>query len=79
MKGETIVAAQCQGIRGSAMEELYQCRGQKVSVKDYFYDELETNLKYPSLPCICLNISEEKNLVPIEVSSLSSIALNFSY
>jgi|688.fasta_scaffold1527945_1 hypothetical protein len=45
------------------MEEKYQCRGEIVFVKDYYYAELKTNLKYPSLPCICLKIPEKKNLV----------------
>ncbi len=63
MKGEKIVAAECQGNRESAMEEKYQCRGEIVFEKDYYYADLKTNLKYPSLPCICLKIPEKKNLV----------------
>jgi|688.fasta_scaffold87036_1 hypothetical protein len=47
------------------MEEMYQCRGQIVSVKDYYYDELQMNLKYPSLPCICINIP--RNFIPYSV------------
>jgi hypothetical protein len=78
-RGQYIATVGCNGIKGPANVEKFECDGKIVSVQEYFETKLRTKLQYPYLPCVWVGSREKKNLVPMEVNSLPSIVLISSY
>ena len=73
-RGQYIATVGCNGIKGPANSEKFECDGKIVSVQEYFETKLKIKLQYPYLPCVWVGSREKKNLVPMEVNSLTSIA-----
>ena len=57
----------CNGIKGAANKEVFECDGKKVTVQQYFEQKYGKKLKFPHLPCVWVGSREKKNLVPMEV------------
>jgi len=69
-RGQYIATVGCNGIKGPANVEKFECDGKMVLVQEYFETKLKMKLQYPYLPCVWVGSREEKNLVPMEVNSL---------
>lgn len=66
-RGKYIANVGCNGIKGPADSEKFECEGRVVTVQQYFEDKLKIKLQYPNLPCVWVGSREKKNLVPMEV------------
>ena len=67
-RGKYTAKIGCNGIRGAANVEKFDCEGRQVTVEQYFAVKYGIKLKYPNLPCVWVGSKERKNLVPMEVS-----------
>ena len=65
----------CNGIKGPANREKFDCEGKMVTVQQYFEKKLGKKLQYPNLPCVWVGAKDKKNLVPMEVN-LNKIKFN---
>uniref|UniRef100_A0A0P5QUR0 Argonaute-2 n=1 Tax=Daphnia magna TaxID=35525 RepID=A0A0P5QUR0_9CRUS len=66
-RGQYIATVGCNGIKGSASTEKFECDGQQVTVQQYFERKLNMKLQYPHLPCVWVGSREKRNLVPMEL------------
>ena len=58
----------CNGLKGPASKEKFECDGKMVTVQQYFETKLKMKLKFPNLPCVWVGSREKNNLVPMEVN-----------
>ncbi|XP_059352742.1 protein argonaute-2-like [Daphnia carinata] len=70
-RGQYIATVGCNGLKGSASTEKFECDGQQVTVQQYFEKKLNMKLQYPYLPCVWVGSREKKNLVPMELCSIA--------
>jgi len=65
----------CNGIKGPANKEKFDCEGKMVTVQQYFEKKLGKKLQHPNLPCVWVGSREKRNLVPMEVYKRSFFSL----
>ena len=65
----------CNGLKGPANREKFDCEGRQVTVEQYFKEKYGIKLNYPNLPCLWVGSRERNNLVPMEVIT---VATNFT-
>ncbi|XP_046448978.1 protein argonaute-2-like isoform X2 [Daphnia pulex] len=70
-RGKYIATVGCNGIKGAANTEKFECDGKTITVQEYFETKLNMKLKYPHLPCVWVGSREKKNLVPMELCSIA--------
>lgn len=70
-RGAYIASVGCNGIKGPANEEKFECDGKMVTVQRYFEDKLKIKLQFPHLPCVWVGDRTKKNLVPMEVGLIT--------
>lgn len=58
----------CNGLKGPANKEKFECDGKMVTVQQFFEAKLKMKLKFPNLPCVWVGSREKNNLVPMEVN-----------
>ena len=66
-RGTYIAKTGCNGLKGPANKETFECDGAQITVQRYFESKYNITLKYPHLPCVWVGNPEKKNLVPMEV------------
>ncbi|XP_046635455.1 protein argonaute-2-like isoform X1 [Daphnia pulicaria] len=70
-RGKYKATVGCNGIKGAANTEKFECDGKTVTVQEYFEKKLNMKLKYPDLPCVWVGSREKNNLVPMELCSIA--------
>ena len=63
-RGQYIATVGCNGIKGPANVEKFECDGKMVLVKEYFETKLKMKLQYPYLPCVWVGSREKKKPGP---------------
>jgi len=66
-RGSYMASVGCNGLKGPANKETFDCDGAKVTVQQYFESKYNISLQYPNLPCVWVGSREKKNLVPMEI------------
>ena len=69
-RGGYSVKIGCNGLRGAANAETFQCQGKQVTVQQYFEEKYQLVLRYPHLPCLWVGSKDRNNYVPMELCSI---------
>ena len=74
-RGAYVATVGCNGLKGPANIEKFECDGKTVTVQQYFEKKMGKKLSRPDLPCVWVGAKDKKNLVPMEVT-LNKIKFN---